>query len=109
MLLPTLFRSVAGGAFLGSLFWNSPRNCAILLLFAWVIAIGVFTYMNLPDRFLWIPVLLAGVGVFGPIFVLAIPAQITLAASAATLVLFVASLEVSSTKRWAPAFARKRV
>jgi len=46
--------------------------------------------------------------VFGPIFVLAIPARITLAASAATFVLFMVSLEVLSAKRWARAVVRNR-
>jgi hypothetical protein len=100
--------SIAGTAVLSGLFWGSSRECAVLLLFAWTAAIGAFVYLNLPDRFLWIPVVLAAVGMFGPVAVLAIPTQITSTASAATLVLFVASLEVLSAKRWSRAFAKKR-
>jgi uncharacterized membrane protein len=104
----TVLKSIAGSAFLSGLLWGSSRECAALALFAWAVAIGIFTYLNLPDRFLWIPVLLAVAGVFGPIFVLAIPAQITLAASAATFVLFMVSLEVLSAKRLARAVVRDR-
>jgi hypothetical protein len=103
-----LLKSIAGAAFFGSLFSGSSRECAALLLLAWTVAIGIFTYLNLPDRLLWIPVLLAVAGVFGPILVLAIPAQIALAASAATFVLFIASLELLSAKRWSRAFLRNR-
>jgi hypothetical protein len=108
MLVTTVLKAIAGGALLGSLFWRSSRGCAALLLLAWTIAIGVFAYLNLPERFLWIPVLLATAGVLSPVFVLAIPAQITMAASTATFILFIGSLEVLSTKRWSSALGRNR-
>lgn len=87
-MLMTLLKWTTGTAFLGSLFWCSARDCATLLLAVWMVAIGVFVYSNLADRFFWIPVLLALAGVFGSIFVLAIPGKITLAANVATLVIF---------------------
>jgi hypothetical protein len=95
----TLLKWITGAAFLGSLFWCSARNCVTLLLAVWTIAIASFVYSNLKDRFLGIPVFLAAAGVFGSIFVLAIPGNITLAANVAVLVTFVVSLEVLKKKR----------
>ena len=88
-----------GAAILGSLFWCSACQCVSLLLVIWTLAIGFLAYFNLANRFLWIPVLLALAGVFGSILVLAIPADIILAANVATLVLFGVSLEVLKDKR----------
>lgn len=88
----------AGAAVLVSLFWCSLGHCVMLLLTVWVIAIASFVYSNLKDKLLCIPVLLAGLGVLGLIFVLAIPGKITLAANVAVLVTFVISLEVLKKK-----------
>jgi hypothetical protein len=98
-MLKTLLKWIVGAAILGSLFWCSNRECVALLLTVWTVAIGIFVYSNLADRFLWIPVLLALFGVFGSILVLAIPANIILAGNMATLILFAISLEVLKDKR----------
>lgn len=90
----TLFTWITGAAILGSLFWCSARECVTVLLALWTILIGSFVYSNLKERHLFIPVLLAAIGVLGSIFVLAIPGNVTLAANVAAVVSFVASLEV---------------
>lgn len=97
-MLTTLLKWTTGAAFLGSLFWCSARDCTTLLLAVWMVAIGVFVYSNLAHRFLWIPAFLALAGVFGSIFVIAIPGSITLAANVATLVIFIVSVEVLKKK-----------
>jgi hypothetical protein len=108
-MLTTLLKSIASAAFLGSLFWCRASDCAVLLVAAWILAIAVFVYLNLADRFLWIPVLLALAGVFGSIFVLVVPANITLAINEAILATFMVSLEVLKSKRHSSmAFARHR-
>jgi hypothetical protein len=108
-MLTTLLKWTTGIAFLGSLLWCSARDCTALLLAAWMVAIGVFIYSDLADRFLWIPVLVALAGVFGSIFVIAIPGGITLAANVATLVIFILSVEVLKKKyRAAMAVVRHR-
>ncbi len=107
-MLTTLLKWSPGAAFLSSLFWCPARDCAVVLLAVWTVAIGTFVYSNLADRFLWIPMLLAFAGVFGSILVLAIPANITLAANVATLILFVVSLEVLKRRRSSIAFMRHR-
>jgi hypothetical protein len=97
-MLEMMMKCVSGAVFLGSLFWCPSGDCVALLLIIWVAAIGVLVYSNLADQFLWIPILLALTGVFGLIFVLAIPANVTLAADEATLVMFVASLALFKKK-----------
>ena len=108
-MLTTPLKWTTGSAFLGSLFWFSPGDCTALLLAAWMAAIGVFIYSDLADRFLWIPLLVALAGVFGSIFVIAIPGSITLATNAATLVIFIVSVEMLKKKhRSAMAMVRHR-
>lgn len=97
-MLTTLLKWITGAAFLGSLFWCSARDCTALLLAVWTLAIGVFVYSDLADRFLWIPVLLALAGVFSSILPLATSPNMALVANAATLVLFMVSLEVLKKK-----------
>jgi len=97
-MLEMVMKCASGAVFLGSLFWYPSADCVALLLVIWAIAIGVLVYSNLVDRFLWIPILLALTGVFGLIFILAIPANVTLAADEATLVMFVASLALFKKK-----------
>jgi hypothetical protein len=97
-MLTTLLKSFTGAAFLSSLFWWSARDCAILLLAVWMVAIGAFVLANLADRCLWILVLLALAGVFGSVFALLFPANIILVANVATLVSFIVSLEVLKKK-----------
>jgi energy-converting hydrogenase Eha subunit C len=82
-----------------SMFWFTTRDSVTLLLVVWTAAIAVFVDSDLVDRFLWIPVSLGLTGVLGAIFVLAIPANVILAANVATLVLFITSFEVLKKKR----------
>jgi hypothetical protein len=104
-MFTTRLQWITGGAFLGSLFWFPARDYVALLLFVvWAAAIGMMVYLNLADKFLWIPVLLALAGVLGSVFVLAIPTNISLTANIATLVLFVASLKVLKKRRASTAF-----
>lgn len=98
-MITLLSIGVPGAALLGSLFWCPARACATLLLVLWTVAIGIFVYLDLADRFLWIPVLLALVGVLGLVFVLAIPVNLILAANEATFTMFIVSLEVLTKKR----------
>jgi hypothetical protein len=66
-------------------------------------------FSDLTNRFLWIPVLLAFVGVFGTVVVLVIPGNATLAANGATLVMFIISVETLKKKRRSSiAFMRHR-
>lgn len=98
-----------GAAILGSLFQCSARECVTVLLALWTILIGSFVYSNLKERLLYIPVLLAAVGVLGSILILAIPGNVTLIANVAAVVSFVASLEVLKKKRCSStAFAKHR-
>ena len=87
-----LMKCVSGMVFLGSLFWCPSGMCAALLLAVWTIGIALFAYSNVPEPFLWIPLLLALTGLFGSIFILAIPDTVILAAEEATLVVFMISL-----------------
>jgi hypothetical protein len=108
-VLTTLLKCITVIPFLGSLFWYSSRDCAVLLLAIWTVAIGGFVFSNLTNRFLWIPVLLAFVGVFGTVVVLVIPGNATLAANEATLVMFIVSVETLKKKRrLSIAFMRQR-
>lgn len=108
-MLTMLLKWTAGAAFLGSLFWCPTRDCVMLLLAAWMVAIGWFVHLNLGDESLGIPVSLAAAGVLGSVFVLAIPGNITLAANLAVFVTFVVSLEVLKKKRCSSiAYARHR-
>jgi hypothetical protein len=70
-----------------------------LLLIVWTVPIVAFSYMTLSDKYLWIPVLLALAGVFSSLLPLAITPSIALVANAATLILFIVSLERSRPKR----------
>jgi len=106
-MLTTPLNWITGATLLGTLLLSSSRDCAALLLVFWALAIGVFVYMNLRDRFLWIPVVLALTGVFGSTFALTIPGAITLAANGVTLLIFVVSLEVLN-KKHRPAIALVR-
>jgi hypothetical protein len=56
-------------------------------------AIAVFVSLDLPDKLLWIPGLLALAGVFGSILPVVIAPNVALVANAATLTLFIVSLE----------------
>lgn len=105
----TALKSAAGIVFFGSLF--CLLHCsylAVLLLGAWVVAIAFMLRANLGERFLWIPVVLALAGVLGSIFVLAIPANLTLAVNEATLFIFVISLGVLKKHQSSSAFIRNR-
>ena len=102
-MLTVLVKCVSGAVFLGSLFWCPSGDCVALLLAVWTIAIAVFACSNLAERFLWVPILLALAGVFGLIFLLAIPDNITLAAEEAMLVMFAVSLALLKKKPRAPA------
>jgi hypothetical protein len=55
--------------------------------------------VDLADKFLWVPVFLALAGVFSSILPLATTPSVALIANAATLVLFIVSLEVLTRKR----------
>lgn len=95
-MLTTFINWIAVSAFLAVLFRGSGRECAALLLAGWTVAIAVFVYLNLVERFLWIPALLALAGVFGSLFVLSFPNPVNLAANEAVLVMFIVSLVVLS-------------
>lgn len=70
-----------------------------LLLAAWIAAIAAFSYANLADRRLWIPVFLALAGIFSSMLPLVITPKIALLTSAVILVGFIASLETLRPKR----------
>jgi hypothetical protein len=71
----------------------------LVLLAMWVGAIAVLVHWNLADRFLWVPVLLAITGVFASILPLAMPSNIAMVVNAATLTLFILSVQMSKPKR----------
>ena len=98
-MLTTSLLWIVGAIILGSLFWCSVRECVALLLAAWTVAVGILVHSNLADRFLWIPVLLALIGVFGSIIVLASLTNMVLAANIATLTLFTVSVYVLKNNR----------
>jgi len=83
----------------GSVVWLAARDWATLLLVIWTAAIAVFVDSNFVARFLWIPITLGLAGVLGSILMLAIPANLTLAANVVTLVLFVVAFEVLKRRR----------
>jgi hypothetical protein len=70
------------------------ETLAVLLLAVWVGAIAVLVTVDRADKFHWTPLLLALAGVFSSILPLAIPLNAALVANGATLILFIASLEV---------------
>jgi cytochrome bd-type quinol oxidase subunit 1 len=72
---------------------------SLLLLAIWGGAITLVVSLDLADKHLGIPVFLALTGVFGSILPLAIALNIALVANAATLVLFIVSLERLKPKR----------
>lgn len=81
----------------------------LLLLIVWTGAIVVFSYITWSDKHLWIPVLLALGGVFGSLLPLAINSTVALVANAATLILFIVSLErLKPKRRRASAFVSHR-
>ncbi len=71
----------------------------LLLLIVRTGAIGSISYITLPDKYLWISVLLALAGVFGSLLPLAITSNVALVANAATLTLFIVSLQSLRTNR----------
>jgi hypothetical protein len=79
-----------------------PGTLVLVLLAMWVGAIAVLVYADLADRFLWVPVLLAITGVFASILPLAMPPNIAMVVNAATLTLFILSVQVSKPKRRLP-------
>ena len=86
-----------------------PGMLILLLLVVWVGAIAVFVSFDWPDNHLWVPVFLAIAGVFGSILPVAIAPNVALIANAATLILFILSLERLRSKRWrAVAFVNHR-
>ena len=70
-----------------------PGQLILLLLVVWTGLIAAFIHVTLSDKYLWIPVLLALVGVFSSLLPLAITPNVTLVVNAATLILFIVSLE----------------
>jgi hypothetical protein len=105
-MLTTLLKWLMVAAVFGGLFWCSTSDCMVLLVAIWAVATGVFVYSNLTERFLWIPVLLALVGLFGSVSVLAIPGATTLAINEATLVTFIISIIALKKGRRRVALAR---
>jgi hypothetical protein len=81
-----------------SMLWFSVRDFVTLLLVIWTAAIAVFVHSDLVSQFIWIPVSLGLAGVLGSIFMLALPANVIVAANVATLLLFVVSFEVLKGK-----------
>jgi hypothetical protein len=71
----------------------------LVLLAMWVGAIAILVYVNLADKFLWVPVLLALTGIFASILPLAMSSNIALVANAATLILFILSVQMFKPKR----------
>jgi hypothetical protein len=69
------------------------------MLAVWMVVIGVFVCSTFAEKFLWIPVSFGVTGVLGSIFVLAIPANVTLAADVAALALFIVSFEMLKKRR----------
>jgi hypothetical protein len=73
-----------------------------VLLAMWVGAIAVLVYVDLADRFLWVPVLLALTGVFASILPLVMSPNIAVVVNASTLTLFILSVQMSKLKRRLP-------
>ena len=105
-MLTTLFTWIADATLLGSPSWCTGGYCAGVLLAVWTVGIVVLVCSNIENRFLLVPVFLAFSGVFGLIVVFAIPLAGTVAANAATFVLFIVSLEVLKKPRPAHAFTK---
>jgi hypothetical protein len=76
-----------------------PVALILLLLTIWAGAIIRFVSLDLSEKRLWIPVLLALAGVFGSILPLAIAPDIALVANAAIMLLFITSLETMRPNR----------
>ena len=104
-MLTTLFTSIEDATLLGSLSWCTGGYCAAVLLAVWTVGIVILVCSNIENRFLLVPLLLAFSGIFGLIVVFAIPLTGTVAANAATFVLFIVSLEVLKKPRSVHAFA----
>jgi len=98
-MLTTSIKWIAVAAFFVALFRGSARDGAVLLLAAWTVAIAVFAYRNMLERFLWIPSVLALGGIFGSLFVLSFPHPISLLANEALLVMFIVSLDILGEDR----------
>jgi hypothetical protein len=92
----------AGSVSVGSFLWFAIRNCAMLLLIIWTSAITVFDDSDMLERFLWVPVCLGFVAVFGAVFILAIPSHLIMAFNMATLLPFMILSELGNTKRCSP-------
>jgi hypothetical protein len=105
-MLTTLFTSIEDATLLGSPSWCTGGYCAAVLLAVWTVGIVVLVCSNIENRFFVVPVFLAFSGVFGLIVVFAIPLTGTVAANAATFVLFIVSLEVLKKPRSAHAFSK---
>lgn len=98
-MLTTFTKWILVSGFLAVLFCGSGRQCAVLSFSGWTIAIAVFVYLNLVERFLWIPALLALAGLFGSLFVLSFPNPVNRAVNEAVFVMFIVSLIVLSRDR----------
>lgn len=68
------------------------------LVAVWVWTIAVLVYAGSADRFLWVPVFLALTGVSAAILPLVMSSNIALVANAATLILFIASVQMFRPK-----------
>ena len=105
-MLTTHFTWIADATLLGSLSWCSGGYCGAVLLAVWTVGIVVLVCSNIENRFVLFPVFLAFSGVVGLIVVFAIPLTGTVAANAATFVLFIVSLEVLKKPRSEHAFTK---
>jgi hypothetical protein len=86
-----------------------PGQLILVLLMVWSGPIAAFSYITLTDKYLWIPVLLALAGVFSSLLPLAVTPNIALVVNAATMILFIVSLErLRSKHRQAIACASRR-
>ncbi len=71
----------------------------LVLLAMWVGAIAVLVNVDLADRFLWVPVLLVLTGVFASMLPLIMSSNIALVTNAATLILFILSVQMFRPRR----------
>ena len=78
-----------------------PGTVVVLLLVVWLAAVAVFVYEDSAEEFFWIPLFLAGAGVFSSLLPFAIPAIAAVAINGTILILFVVSLEVLQRRRLA--------
>jgi hypothetical protein len=74
----------------------------LALLAMWVGAIAVLVYAELADRLLWLPVFLALTGVFASILPLVMSLNVAVVVNAATLTLFILSVQMSKPKHRLP-------